>query len=49
MGGTYTLEGVSKLLHVLGLSCTRPTYTLQKATPEKQQVFVEEIFPTLKS
>ena len=47
-GVTYTLKGASKLLHALGLSYTRPTYTLQKADPVQQQTFVEETFPILK-
>lgn len=45
---TYTLRGASKLLHSLGLSYTRPTYTLQKADPVKQNTFVQETFPSLK-
>jgi transposase len=45
---TYTLRGASKLLHSLGLSYTRPTYTLQKADPAKQNTFVQETFPSLK-
>ncbi|SIS66398.1 putative transposase, partial [Salimicrobium flavidum] len=40
--------GASKLLHALGLSYTRPTYTLQQADPAKQQTFVEDTFPALK-
>ncbi|MDQ8526336.1 winged helix-turn-helix domain-containing protein [Enterococcus faecium] len=36
------------LLHRLGLSWTRPTYTLKKADSKKQQVFLEETFPSLK-
>ena len=31
-----------------GLSWTRPTYTLKKADSKKQQVFLEETFPSLK-
>lgn len=45
---TYTLKGASKLLHSLGLSYTRPTYTLQKADPAQQQTFVKDTFPALK-
>jgi transposase len=45
---TYTLRGSSKLLHSLGLSYTRPTYTLQKADPAEQNTFVQETFPSLK-
>jgi len=45
---TYTLRGVSRLLHDLGLSYTKPTYTLAKADPLKQKEFVEETFPAYK-
>jgi len=45
---SYSLRGMSGVLHALGLSCTRPTYTLNKADPEKQKVFVEETFSELK-
>lgn len=45
---TYTLRGVSVLLHDLGLSYTKPTYTLENADHEKQKLFVEETFPALK-
>lgn len=45
---TYSLRGMSKLLHRLGFSHTRPTYTLKNADPAKQQTFVEETFPMLK-
>lgn len=38
----------SRLLARQGLSYTRPTYTLEKADPEKQSVCVEETFPALK-
>ena len=44
----YTLRGVSRLLHELGLSYTQPTYTLAKADPEKQKIFIEETFPSYK-
>lgn len=47
-GETYTLRGVSRLLHALGLSYTRPTYTLEKADHEKQRIFSEETFPECK-
>lgn len=47
-GETYTPRGVSKMLHALGLSYTRPTYTLEKADPEKQRTFSEETFPECK-
>ena len=45
---TYSLRGMSLLLEGLDLIYTRPTYTLEKADPEKQRVFVEETFPALK-
>ncbi len=44
----YTQRGVSKLLHALGLSYTRPTYVLAKADPAKQKAFMEKTFPELK-
>lgn len=44
----YTLHGVSRLSHDLGLSYTRPIYTLAKADPLKQKEFVEETFPSFK-
>ncbi|MGE7921287.1 helix-turn-helix domain-containing protein [Viridibacillus sp. NPDC093762] len=47
-GISYSLRGMSRILEQLGLSYTRPTYTLEKADPEKQKVFVEETFPALK-
>lgn len=47
-GESYTQKGVSKLLHSLGLSYTRPTYTMKMADSEQQQHFQEETFPTLK-
>lgn len=45
---TYSLRGVSKLMHRLGLSYTKPTYVLAAADEEKQKVFVETTFPDLK-
>jgi transposase len=47
-GETYTQKGVSKLLHALGLSYTRPTYTLKKADPAKQETFRQDTFPAVK-
>lgn len=38
----YSRSGANKLLHRLGLSFTRPTYTLEKADPEEQEEFKEE-------
>jgi transposase len=37
----YSIRGISKMMHRLGLSCTKPTYTLAAADEEKQKVFVE--------
>lgn len=45
---TYTLRGVSRLLHDLGLRYTKPSYTLAKADPMKQKEFAEETFPAYK-
>lgn len=47
-GCKYSLRGVSKLMEHLGMSYTKPTYTLAAADPVKQQQFVEETFPELK-
>lgn len=47
-GVSYSPRGMSTVLHHLGLSYTRPTYTLEKADPEKQRKFAEETFPELK-
>jgi putative transposase len=46
-GVVFTDRGVRALLYRLGLSYTRPTYTLAKADPEKQEAFKEE-FETAK-
>ena len=45
---TYTLAGMSKLMHRLGLSFTKPTYTLAAADEAKQKEFIETRFPILK-
>ncbi|MBE1553295.1 helix-turn-helix domain-containing protein [Sporosarcina limicola] len=47
-GKSYSLKGASLLLHKLGLSYTRPTYTLKKADPVKQEEFIETTFLALK-
>lgn len=47
-GHSYSLRGVSKMLHRLGLSYTKPTHTLAAADKEKQKEFVEKTFPSLK-
>lgn len=44
----YSIRGVSKLMHRMGLSYTKPTYTLAAADEEKQREFVETTFPRLK-
>jgi len=45
---SYSLRGMSFVLHHLGFSHTRPTYTLEKADVAKQKEFVEQTFPALK-
>lgn len=47
-GVTYSLRGVSKMMHRQGLSYTKPTYTLAAANEEKQRIFTESTFPDLK-
>ncbi|WP_411842774.1 IS630 family transposase [Salinicoccus sp. HZC-1] len=47
-GVSYSLKGMSIVLKRRGLSFTRPTYTLEKADPEKQRQFKEDTFPALK-
>jgi transposase len=47
-GPTYSLRGISKMVHRLGLSYTKPTYTLAAADEVKKQAFTEVTFPTLK-
>jgi len=39
---TYSNRGANWLLHRLGFSNTRPTYSLAKADPEKQEEFKRE-------
>ena len=39
---------MSLLMERLGLSKTCPIYTLAKADPEKQRIFLNETFPDLK-
>ncbi|MBS4189460.1 winged helix-turn-helix domain-containing protein [Bacillus sp. FJAT-49705] len=48
MEPNLTLCGVSRLLHDLGLSYTKPTYTLAKADLVKQKEFIEDSFPSYK-
>ena len=45
---TYSLRGISKMAHRLGLSYTKPTYTLAAADEAKQKEFAEITFPELK-
>ncbi|MBH0341213.1 transposase, partial [Paenibacillus larvae] len=40
--------GISKVMERLGLSYTKPTYTLAAADPKKQRHFTETTFPELK-
>lgn len=47
-GYSYSIRGISKMMHRLGLSYTKPTYTLAAADEEKQKEFVENTFPGLK-
>lgn len=47
-GKRYSIRGVSKLMHRMDLSYTKPTYTLAAADEEKQRLFVETTFPRLK-
>ncbi|MNI32866.1 hypothetical protein D3C73_867900 [compost metagenome] len=47
-GVTYSLRGISKMMHRQGLSYTKPTYTLAAADEEKQRIFTESTFPNLK-
>jgi transposase len=47
-GPTYTLRGTSEILHRLGLSYTKPTYTLANADEGKQKEFIEITFPEVK-
>lgn len=46
-GVEYSESGMRDLLHRIGLSYTRPTYTLKKADPEKKKAFKER-FEALK-
>ena len=46
-GITYSERGMRNLFDRIGLSYTRPTYTLKKADPEKRKAF-RETFESLK-
>lgn len=39
----YSVRGTLSMMHSLNLSCTRPTYTLAKADPEKQEEFKKNL------
>ncbi len=41
-GIKYSHRGMAEVLYRLGLSFTRPTYTLAKANPEKQEKFKQD-------
>jgi len=41
-GIEYTPRGMLDVLHRLGLSYTRPTYTLAKADPQNQEEFKKD-------
>ena len=41
-GVTFSERGMRNLFERIGLSYTRPTYTLKKADPEKQEAFKRE-------
>lgn len=45
---TYTERGMSKLLHRLGFSHTKATYSMELADPAEQAAFKAETFPALK-
>jgi transposase len=47
-GERYTEKGMSVLLHRLGLSHTKATYTMELADPAEQEAFKTETFPALK-
>ncbi|MDT2266149.1 winged helix-turn-helix domain-containing protein [Paenibacillus larvae] len=47
-GHCYSPRGISKVMERLGLSYTKPTYTLAAADPKKQRHFTETTFPELK-
>lgn len=46
---TFSKRGMLNLLHRIQLSYTRPTYTLAKANPEKQENFRKELETLKKS
>jgi transposase len=48
-GINYSIKGVTKIFKRLDLSFTRPTYTLAKASPEKQEQFREAFWKVKKT
>lgn len=46
---SFSVRGTRDLLYRLGLSYTKPTYTLEKADPLKQAAFLEEFEQTKKN
>ena len=46
---SFSVRGTRDLLYRLGLSYTKPTYTLEKADPAKQAAFLEEFEQTKKT
>jgi transposase len=38
----FAARSVRELMHRLGLSYTKPTYTLANADPQKQEIFKQE-------
>nr|WP_128759022.1 IS630 family transposase [Paenibacillus mucilaginosus] len=47
-GESYTEKGMSVLLHRLGFSHTKATYTMELADPQEQTAFKSKTFPALK-
>ncbi|KZS44587.1 transposase [Paenibacillus glucanolyticus] len=47
-GESYTEKGMSVLLHRLGFSHTKATYTMELADPAEQEAFKSVTFPALK-
>ncbi|MDT2266035.1 winged helix-turn-helix domain-containing protein [Paenibacillus larvae] len=48
MGPLLFAPSKTKVMERLGLSYTKPTYTLAAADPKKQRHFTETTFPELK-
>lgn len=45
----YAERGAREVLYRLGFSYTKPTYTLAKADPKKQEIFKQEFEDTKKN